>query len=53
MMSARSGKIKMEVQVVIPRPRSYAAITTPYFIDIKRQVFDSIREETLKSMAAP
>ncbi len=49
-MSARPGTIKMDVPVDIPRPRSYEALTTPYFIDIKKQVFDSIREETIKSM---
>ncbi len=51
-MSARPGTIKMEAQVDIPRPRSYEVMTTPYFIEIKRQVFESIREETIKAMTA-
>jgi nitrate ABC transporter ATP-binding subunit len=52
-MSARPGTIKMESRVEIARPRSYEVMTSPYFVDIKRQVFDSIREETIKSMTTP
>lgn len=49
-MSARPGKLKLESRVDIPRPRSYEMMTTEGFIDIKRQLIDSIRVETLKAM---
>ncbi len=50
-MSARPGKLKLESRIDIPRPRSYEIMTTQDFIDIKRQLIDSIREETLKAMS--
>ncbi len=50
-MSARPGKLKLESPINIPRPRSYEIMTTPKFIEIKRNLIDSIRAETLKAMA--
>lgn len=50
-MSARPGTLKMENRVEIPRPRSYEIMTAQDFIDVKRLLIDSIREETLKAMA--
>lgn len=50
-MSARPGKLKLETRIDIPRPRSYEIMTTPEFINIKRQLIDSIRVETLRAMA--
>ena len=50
-MSARPGKLKIETRIDIPRPRTYEVTTTRDFIDIKRQLIDSIRVETLKAMS--
>lgn len=50
-MSARPGKLKLETRIDIPRPRSYEIMTSQKFIDIKRQLIDSIRVETLKAMS--
>ncbi len=50
-MSSLPGRLKTQIQVPIPRPRSYEVMTQAAFIDIKRQVIEAIREETLKAMA--
>jgi NitT/TauT family transport system ATP-binding protein/sulfonate transport system ATP-binding protein len=51
-MSARPGRLKTEIHVSIPRPRTYEVTTDQVFTDIKRRVIRAIREETLKAMAA-
>ena len=50
-MSSLPGRLKTQFQVPIARPRSYEVMTDAAFIDIKRQVIEAIREETLKAMA--
>lgn len=50
-MSALPGRLKSQLNVPIPRPRSYEVMTDTEFIEIKRQVIEAIREETLKAMA--
>ena len=50
-MSSLPGRLKSQIQVPIPRPRSYEVMTENAFIEIKRQVIAAIREETLKAMA--
>jgi ABC-type nitrate/sulfonate/bicarbonate transport system ATPase subunit len=50
-MSSLPGRLKTQIQVPIPRPRSYEVMTETAFIEIKRQVIEAIREETLKAMA--
>lgn len=49
-MSSRPGKLKQEKQINISRPRSYEVMTDSLFIDAKRSLIASIREETLKTM---
>jgi len=49
-MSSLPGRLKTQFQVSIARPRSYEVMTGAAFIDIKRQVIEAIREETLKAM---
>ncbi len=51
-MSSLPGRLKTQIPVPIPRPRSYEVMTEATFIDIKRQVIEAIREETLKAMAS-
>jgi ABC-type nitrate/sulfonate/bicarbonate transport system ATPase subunit len=49
-MSSLPGRLKTQITVPILRPRSYEVMTEAAFIDIKRQVIEAIREETLKAM---
>jgi NitT/TauT family transport system ATP-binding protein len=49
-MTARPGRIKQVLTVDLPRPRSLEVITSPTFIELKRAVLDSIKEEGLKSL---
>ena len=50
-MTARPGRIKEEITVPLPRPRSYQVETTPEFMAIKRRIVELIREESLRSIA--
>ncbi len=51
-MSARPGRIKEEIAVDIPRPRSLDVLTAPAFTALKRQVLGLIREEAMRALAA-
>jgi NitT/TauT family transport system ATP-binding protein len=47
-MTRRPGRIKMEVKVDLPRPRySYDVRSHPIFLDLKKRLWDSIREENV------
>lgn len=50
-MTARPGKIKQEFAVDLSRPRRYEIMTSPEFVALKHAIVETIREETLKSMA--
>lgn len=45
-MTARPGRIKLAVEVDLPRPRDLAVATSEAFAALKRQVLGAIREET-------
>ena len=47
-MTNRPGKIKKEVKVDLPRPRSYEMVASPEFGDLYGEVLESIREESLE-----
>ena len=49
-MGVQPGRIKSELEVSLPRPRHLDDMLTPAFLKTSRQVFNTIREETLKSM---
>jgi ABC-type nitrate/sulfonate/bicarbonate transport system ATPase subunit len=51
--TARPGRVKREVPITLPHPRSYEVTTTAEFTLLKRAVVETIREETLKSLRAP
>ncbi len=51
-MTARPGKIKREVKVSLPRPRTVEVFDSEEFIRLRREVYQSIREESLKVLAA-
>jgi NitT/TauT family transport system ATP-binding protein len=47
-MSARPGRIKAELAVDLPHPRSYRIKTTPEFVGLKERLVEEIRSEALK-----
>ena len=47
-MSARPGRIKAEIKVDLPHPRSYKIKTTPAFVGLKERLVEEIRVEALK-----
>lgn len=49
-MSSRPGRIKLERQIDITRPRNYETTTSTEFVTIKRELLESIRQETLKTL---
>ncbi|MBS4096734.1 MAG: ABC transporter ATP-binding protein [Sulfuricella sp.] len=49
-LTALPGQIKACIDVDIPRPRDRRVFELPRFIQIKKQVMELIREETMKSL---
>jgi NitT/TauT family transport system ATP-binding protein len=49
-LTSRPGKLKDEIVVSLPRPRSYEVMMSVEYISIKKRVLALIREETIKSM---
>ncbi|MEM7770565.1 MAG: ABC transporter ATP-binding protein [Cyanobacteria bacterium P01_E01_bin.6] len=49
-MGVQPGHIKAELDIPLTRPRHVDDMLTPDFTNLNRQVFNLIREETLKSM---
>jgi ABC-type nitrate/sulfonate/bicarbonate transport system ATPase subunit len=48
--SARPGRIKNELHIDLPYPRHYTVKTTPQFSELKAQVTEDIRVETLRAV---
>lgn len=46
-MTNRPGRIKQEVRVDLPRPRTYDLLSTPEFAALSGEVLESIREESV------
>jgi ABC-type nitrate/sulfonate/bicarbonate transport system ATPase subunit len=51
-MTARPGRIREEVQVPLPRPRTVDMLTSESFVALKRRVMALIREEALRMLDA-
>ena len=49
-MTARPGRIKADVAIDLPHPRHYTVKTTPRFSELKAQVTEDIRVETLRAV---
>lgn len=49
-MGVRPGRIKETVEVNLDRPRHVDIMLSPEFMHLNQQIFELIREETLKSM---
>jgi NitT/TauT family transport system ATP-binding protein/sulfonate transport system ATP-binding protein len=47
-MSARPGRIKAEIAIDLPHPRSYKIKTAPEFVRLKERLVEEIRAEALK-----
>jgi NitT/TauT family transport system ATP-binding protein len=45
-MSARPGRMKLEVEVPLGRPRTIDAITSPAFVELKGRILRELRVET-------
>lgn len=52
-MGVQPGRIKAELDIPLTRPRHVDDMLSSEFTELNRQVFDLIREETLKSMEKP
>jgi len=51
-MTARPGRIKREMKISLPRPRTVGVLDSEEFLRLRREVHQSIREESLKVLAA-
>ena len=51
-MSARPGRIKLEMSVPLERPRSSDVVTSTEFVAIKRELLAAVEAESLKAFAA-
>ncbi len=51
-MTARPGRIKIDVAVPLAHPRHYTVKTSPEFSDLKRRLTEEIRVEVLKTATA-
>ena len=49
-LTARPGRVKDEVKISLPRPRSYDIVTSEEYMNLKKKVTLLIREETIKSI---
>ena len=48
-LTARPGTIKAEIAIDLPQPRDYHIRTTPAFSDLKAQLTDLVRDESLRA----
>ena len=51
-MTARPGRIKADIRIDLPHPRSYRIKTTPEFVALKERLVEEIRAEALKVVGA-
>lgn len=52
-MSRRPGRVKLSVQVPVEKPRTADFLTTPYFIDLQRELLHAVQEEVQASKQPP
>ncbi len=50
-MSARPGRIKKQIKITIPRPRTLEVLTSPEFVAFKRDILDVMYEESVRAAA--
>ena len=49
-MTARPGRLRAEVRLALPRPRTLEVTTSDEFVSTKRRVLAMIREEAARAM---
>jgi len=49
-MTARPGRLKKRIPVPLERPRTFEMKNTPKFLEIKQELLNLIREESIKSI---
>ena len=52
-LTARPGRVKMVLDVDLPRPRSHEAVTQPEFTGLKAKLLAALREEILPAESRP
>ncbi len=50
-MTSRPGRVKRVISVDLARPRTYESIASSAFVNLKREVLNLIREESLAALA--
>jgi ABC-type nitrate/sulfonate/bicarbonate transport system ATPase subunit len=50
-MSARPGRIRQHIEVMLPRPRDESTVTTPAFMALKREALALLTEESRRAEA--
>lgn len=50
-LTARPGRVKLVLEIDLPRPREYAMVTSARFVALKDALLGAIREETRKALA--
>ena len=48
-MTTRPGRIRMTIEVDLPRPRNYRMLSSTRFLELKSMIKDAIHEEALKA----
>ncbi|SPT50339.1 ABC transporter ATP-binding protein [Actinomadura madurae] len=48
-MTARPGRVKEQLQVPLPRPRSYEMTRAPEFLELKARLFDTLHSEAVRA----
>ena len=51
-LTSRPGKVKMVLDVDLPRPRNFESVTSPAFTSLKAKLLAALREETVRDGAA-
>lgn len=49
-MTARPGRLKKNIKVPLPRPRDYHHKSSAEFLDLKQELLELIREESIKAV---
>jgi ABC-type nitrate/sulfonate/bicarbonate transport system ATPase subunit len=51
-MTTRPGYIKKTLEVILPRPRQYSVLSSPEFIEMKKELVGAVHEEAVKAFEA-
>ncbi len=51
-MTTRPGTIKKVIDVDLPRPRDYKILSSDHYLELKKEVIESVHEEAKKAFEA-